>query len=148
MRGYKAMAELAAAGIRVGIGIAPVIPTLNDSHIPQLLKRAREAGARHAFMTLLRLPGNVAPYFEQRLRERLPTKADRVLNRLREMRGGRLNSSEFGERMRGQGEYWRMIEQSFRLHCQRNGFNQPDDNSPTPPRHTFRRPSAQGSLFE
>ena len=121
---FKAMAELADAGITVGIGIAPVIPTLNDAHIPQLLQRAREAGARHAFMTLLRLPGSVAPYFEQRLRERLPTKADRVLNRLREMRGGRLNSSEFGERMRGQGEYWRMIEQQFRLHCERNKFNQ------------------------
>jgi DNA repair photolyase len=145
---FKAMTELAAAGITVGIGIAPVIPTLNDAHIPQLLKRAREAGARHAFMTLLRLPGNVAPYFEQRLREGLPTKADRVLNRLREMRGGRLNSSEFGERMRGQGEYWRMIEQSFRLHCERNNFNRHGDVLEVAPRSTFRRPSAQASLFE
>jgi DNA repair photolyase len=99
-------------------------------------------------MTLLRLPGSVAPYFEQRLRERLPTKADRVFSRLREMRGGRLNSSEFGERMRGQGEYWSMIEQSFRLHCARNHFNCPADASTAAPHNTFRRPSAQGSLFE
>jgi len=145
---FKAMAQLSAAGIPVGIGIAPVIPALNDSHIPQLLRQAREAGARRAFMTLLRLPGSVAPYFEQRLRERLPTKADRVFSRLREMRGGRLNSSEFGERMRGQGEYWRMIEQSFRLHCERNHFNCPADASTAAPHNTFRRPSAQGSLFE
>ncbi|HEV7905845.1 MAG TPA: PA0069 family radical SAM protein [Pyrinomonadaceae bacterium] len=145
---FKAMTELAAAGIPVGIGIAPVIPTLNDAHIPQLLKRAREAGARHAFMTLLRLPGSVAPYFEQRLREGLPTKADRILNRLREMRGGRLNSSEFGERMRGQGEYWRMIEQSFRLHCERNNFNRHTDVLEVETRRTFRRPSAQASLFD
>ena len=145
---FKAMAQLSAAGIPVGIGIAPVIPALNDSHIPQLLRQAREAGARQAFMTLLRLPGSVAPYFEQRLRERLPTKADRVFSRLREMRGGRLNSSEFGERMRGQGEYWRMIEQSFRLHCARNHFNCPADASTAAPHNTFRRPSAQGSLFE
>jgi len=145
---FKAMAQLSAAGIPVGIGIAPVIPALNDSHIPQLLKRAREAGARQAFMTLLRLPGSVAPYFEQRLRERLPTKAERVLNRLREMRGGRLNASEFGERMRGQGEYWSMIEQSFRLHSARNHFNRPADASTAAPHNTFRRPSAQGSLFE
>ncbi|HEX8181869.1 MAG TPA: PA0069 family radical SAM protein [Pyrinomonadaceae bacterium] len=146
---FNAMRALADAGIPVGIGIAPVIPTLNDPHIPQLLQRARAAGARKAFMTLLRLPGNVAPYFEQRLRERLPTKADRIMNRLRELRGGKLNNSEFGARMRGQGEYWRMIEQSFRLHCQRLGFNQEHKHAYAGDRHnTFRRPTAQGSLFD
>jgi DNA repair photolyase len=146
---FNAMRALAAAGIPVGIGIAPVIPTLNDPHIPQLLQRAREAGARKAFMTLLRLPGSVAPYFEQRLRERLPTKAERVLKRLRELRGGKLNNSEFGERMRGHGAYWHMIEQSFRLHSQRLGFNHDDAAHYTSkPRHTFRRPTPQGSLFE
>ena len=146
---FAAMRLLADAGIPVGIGIAPVIPTLNDPHIPRLLKRAHAAGARKAFFTLLRLPGNVAPYFEQRLRERLPTKAERVLRRLRELRGGRLNNSEFGERMRGRGEYWRMIEQSFRLHAQRLGFNQDDEAIyPVGRRNTFRRPSPQGSLFD
>jgi hypothetical protein len=75
-------------------------------------------------------------------------KADRILNRLREMRGGRLNSSEFGERMRGQGEYWRMIEQSFRLHCERNKFNQYSDVLASETRRTFRRPSGQASLFD
>lgn len=144
---FKAMAELAAAGIPVGLGIAPVILSLNDSHLPDLLKRAREAGAETAFMTMLRLPGNVAPYFEQRLREKMPTKADRILNRLREARGGRLNSSEFGERMRGDSEQWRMTERIFRLHCERLGFNkQRVGEEPRP--NTFRRPSAQGILFE
>ncbi len=146
---FNAMRLLADAGIPVGIGIAPVVPTLNDPDIPQLLQRAHAAGARHAFMSLLRLPGSVAPYFEQRLREQLPTKAERVLNRLREMRGGKLNSTEFGERMRGSGEYWRMIEQSFRLHCQRLGFNQHDKSTYAPARpNTFRRPTAQGALFD
>lgn len=146
---FNAMRLLADAGIPVGIGIAPVIPTLNDPDIPQLLKRAHEAGARQAFMSLLRLPGSVAPYFEQRLRERLPTKAERVLHRLREMRGGKLNSTEFGERMRGHGPYWRMIEQSFRLHCQRLGFNRHDAAPYAPARqNTFRRPSPQGALFD
>jgi DNA repair photolyase len=145
---FRAMAELAAAGIPVGLGIAPVIPGLNDPHIPALLKRAKEAGAREAFMTMLRLPGSVAPYFEQRLRERLPTKADRVLARVREARGGRLNNSEFGERMRGEGEYWKVIERGFRLHCARLGFNKEDGRTySTRKPSTFRRPSAQGSLF-
>lgn len=142
---FQAMAELASAGIPVGIGIAPIIPGLNDPHIPQLLKRARSAGAAQAFITMLRLPGSVGPYFEARLREKLPTKAERVLSRIREARGGRLNSSEFGERMRGQGAYWQIIEHSFRLHCARLGLNQ-DETKPHP--STFRRPSPQGALFD
>ena len=143
---FAAMKALVEAGVPVGIGIAPVIPGLNDSQIPELLKRAREAGARQAFMNLLRLPGNVAPYFETRLREAMPLRADRILNRLREVRGGQLNNSSFGERMRGKGAYWDMIVASFELHCRRLGFNQPATS--TEPRHTFRRPSAQSSLFE
>lgn len=146
---FRAMAELAEAGVPVGLAIAPVIPGLSDSHIPELLKRAKEAGARSAFINLLRLPGNVAPYFEQRLRERLPTKADRVLARQREVRGGRLNTAEFGERMRGSGVYWQVVEKSFRVHCARLGFNRDEQRRAYEERpHTFRRPSAQGSLFE
>jgi len=147
---FKAMAELAEAGVPVGIGVAPVIPGLNDPHIPQLLRRARDAGARQAFMTLLRLPGNVAPYFEQRLRERLPTKADRVMNRIRDARGGKLNSSVFGERMRGRGEYWNVVEKNFRLQCERLGLNREDESAERfePRPNAFRRPSAQGTLFD
>src|SRR5437764_1037143 len=81
---FAAMKELSSKGVPTGIGVAPIILGLNDSHIPQLLERALDAGASKAFMTLLRLPGSVAPYFEQRLHERLPTKANRILNRLRE----------------------------------------------------------------
>ena len=146
---FKAMKELAEAGIPVGIGIAPLMPGLNDSHIPDLLKRAYAAGARTAWLTLLRLPGSVAPYFEQRLRERLPLKADCVLNHIREERHGRLNSSEFGTRMRGTSEQWKMIQQIFRLHCNRLGFNQRAYATDEPQHeNTFRRPSAQGTLFD
>jgi DNA repair photolyase len=146
---FKAMKELADNGIKVGLGIAPVIPGLSTD-IPRLLKRARECGATQAFISMLRLPGSVAPYFEQRLRETLPTKAERVLNRIREARDGKLNSSEFGERMRGQGEYWRALENLFRLHSRRLGFNQQTERSyQREARHnTFRRPSAQGALFD
>lgn len=145
---FRAMKELADAGIPVGLAIAPVIPGLNDSHIPDLLKRAREAGARAAFMNMLRLPGSVAPYFEERLRERLPTKAERILKHIREERGGRLNSSEFGSRMRGRSEQWRVTEQLFKLHCTRLGFNRPRTEAESSRPKTFRRPSPQGLLFE
>jgi DNA repair photolyase len=142
---FHAMADLAAAGITVGIGIAPVIPGLS-SDIPVLLHLAKEAGARHAFINMLRLPGSVAPYFEERLREKLPTKADRVLNRIREAREGKLNSSVFGERMRGKGQYWEATERLFKIHCERLGFNRTHARA-AQNTTTFRRPSAQASLF-
>lgn len=142
---FHAMADLAAAGIRVGLGIAPIIPGLTTD-IPELLRRAKECGATQAFMSMLRLPGSVAPYFEERLRAKLPTKADRILKRIREARGGKLNSSVFGERMRGKGQYWEATERLFKVYCERLGFNN-DSPRHGPTRKTFRRPSAQASLF-
>lgn len=142
---FHAMEALAAAGITVGIGIAPVIPGLS-SDLPVLLKRAKEAGATLAFINMLRLPGSVAPYFEERLREKLPTKADRVLARIREARGGKLNSSVFHERMHGKGEYWAAIERLFKIHSERLGFNK-SSRRIAPEETTFRRPSAQAELF-
>jgi DNA repair photolyase len=144
---FVAMKALADAGIQVGIGIAPTIPGLT-SDIPELLQRAKDCGARKAFINMLRLPGSVAPYFEQRLREKLPAKADRILNRIRDARGGKLNSSVFGERMRGKGQYWDAQAKLFEVYTKRLGFNEHRVGSERHSRtNTFRRPSAQGSLF-
>jgi DNA repair photolyase len=144
---FEAMKTLADAGIQVGIGIAPTIPGLSTD-IPGLLQRAKDCGATKAFINMLRLPGSVAPYFAQRLREKLPTKADRVLNRIRDARGGKLNSSVFGERMRGKGQYWSAQEKLFDVYCRRLGFNEHRVGSERHTRpNTFRRPSPQGSLF-
>ena len=142
---FHAMQKLADAGITVGIGIAPVIPGLS-SDIPELLKRAKECGAEMAFINMLRLPGSVAPYFEERLRDELSTKADRVMSRIREARDGKVNSSVFGERMRGKGEYWKATERLFKIHSQRLGFNKKRTHQ-TASTSTFRRPTAQASLF-
>jgi len=142
---FHAMADLAAAGITVGIGIAPVIPGLS-SELPVLLKRAKEAGATLAFINMLRLPGSVAPYFEERLREKLPTKANRVMSRILEARDGKLNSSVFGERMRGKGEYWAATERLFKIHVERLGFNKSKRHTASH-ETTFCRPSAQAKLF-
>ena len=144
---FAAMKELADAGIQVGIGIAPTIPGLTTD-IPGLLARAKECGATRAFLNMLRLPGSVAPYFEQRLREKLPTKADRVLNRIRDARGGKLNSSVFHDRMHGQGQYWDAQAKLFSVYAKRFGFNEHRVGSDHHSRaNTFRRPTAQGSLF-
>jgi len=144
---FEAMQTLSDAGIDVGIGIAPTVPGLT-SDIPELLQRAKDCGARRAFINMLRLPGSVAPYFEKRLREKLPTKADRILNRIRDARGGKLNSSVFGERMRGKGQYWNAQEKLFEVYTRRLGFNEHRVGSERHTRaNTFRRPTAQGSLF-
>jgi DNA repair photolyase len=143
---FRAMSELAEAGIPVGIGIAPVIPGLNDSDIPELLRRASEAGARTAWMTMLRLPGSVAPYFEARLRERLPTRAERILNHIREERGGKLYTSEFGARMKGTSEQWRVAERLFEVYCRKLGLN--GERTMRERRNTFCRSRNQGVLFD
>jgi len=144
---FAAMKQLADAGIQVGIGIAPTIPGLTTD-IPGLLERAKECGATKAFLNMLRLPGSVAPYFEQRLRQKLPTKAERVLNRIRDARGGKLNSSVFHDRMHGQGQYWDAQEKLFSVYVKRFGFNQRRVGSEHHVREkTFRRPTPQGSLF-
>jgi DNA repair photolyase len=143
---FRAMKELAEAGVPVGIGIAPIIPSLNDSDIPELLRLAKEAGAKTAWITLLRLPGSVARYFEMRLRERLPNRAERILNHIRQEREGKLYKSEFGARMRGITEHWQMIEKLFELYCRKYGFN--DRNEVRQRTGTFRRPTSQGNLFD
>lgn len=149
---FAAMKDLADAGIPVGLGIAPVIPGLSESHIPALLQRAKEAGATRAFFSMLRLPGNVAPYFVERLEEAMPDRAPKILRRIREMRDGKLNSPNFGERMRGSGIHWEMVRKVFKLHCERLGLNKQDEvgqwgSTATKPR-TFRRPTAQQNLFD
>ncbi len=149
---FAAMKDLADAGIEVGLGLAPIIPGLNESHIPELLKRAHAAGARKAFFSMLRLPGSVAPYFVERLEQEMPDRAPKILKRIREIRDGKLNSSEFGDRMRGSGNHWDMIKQVFKLHCEKLGMNQEEDvnrwGSIEKKETTFRRPTAQRSLFE
>src|SRR6202043_2716044 len=106
---FETLSILSAAGIRTGVGIAPVIPGLNDSQIPEILARARRAGARRAFLTLLRLPAETLPVFEERLAAAYPDRAARVWSGLRQMRGGKRNESQFGARMHGVGPRWAAI---------------------------------------
>jgi DNA repair photolyase len=143
-RRFEALRKLSEAGISTGVSISPVIPGLNDHQIVEILERARAAGARRAFMLMLRLPAEVAPVFETRLRETIPLRADKVMNAVREIRGGRVNDSRFGRRMQGEGPRWQAIEALFAAHHRRLGFDQADRE---PVRRTFHRPTAQRELF-
>jgi DNA repair photolyase len=144
---FDAMKAFADAGVEVGLGIAPVVPGLNEHEIPELLERARDAGAKSAFITLLRLPGNVEPYFLERLQEKMPLRAKKIVSRIREVKGGVLNKSAFHERMRGEGPFWEMVKKTFEIHTRRLGLNH-DKYEMKERRRTFRRPSAQGDLFD
>ena len=143
---FAALERLSAAGVRTGVGVSPVIPGLNDSQIPAILKRARECGAQHAFMTMLRLPGSVLPVFEERLKSAVPLRAQAVLSAIRDVRGGAMNRSSFGDRMTGAGPRWSAIEQLFTTHARRLGL-ETDENPMRPARLAFRVPQRQRSLF-
>ena len=115
----RAIRELAQAGIPVRVLIAPVIPGLNDSEIPAILSAAREAGARSAGYIILRLPLAVAPVFMEWLERTRPELKARIEGRIRDVRGGRLNDSRFGERMTGTGLVANQIRQMFGVFSRR-----------------------------
>lgn len=119
---FRAMKTLTDAGLKVGIGIAPVIPGYNDADIPVLLEKAREAGATRAFINLIHFDSeSIENYFVQTLKEKLPTKADKILNALRRERNGNLRHKTFAER-RGKTEVWQTAVKLFDLHFKRLGF--------------------------
>lgn len=133
-RRFEAVRRLSEAGVAVGIFVAPVIPGLNDRDIPAILEQAAAAGARSASFTALRLSGSVEPVFLQRLREALPLRADRVIARLRDIREGKLNNANFGERMSGKGVYWQSIRDLFEISKKRFGLDRGEfDDCVNPP---------------
>jgi DNA repair photolyase len=143
-RRFETLAMLADAGVRTTVAIAPIIPGLNDPDVAEILERAHAAGARNAFIIMLRLPGEVLPVFQERIRADLsPERVRKIEHAIQELRGGsgKMNESQFGKRFVGRGERWKAIEAMFELHCRRLGINVDDeryrDDEPT----TFVRPA-------
>lgn len=122
-RRFRIIERLVLAGVPVGINVAPLIPGLNEEDVSELLERARDAGATWAGSVLLRLPGHVKDVFEQRLREKLPLRAEKVLARIRETQGGKLYDASFGVRGRGAGPYAEAMRGLFERTAQRMGFH-------------------------
>jgi DNA repair photolyase len=141
-----AIARLAGAGVPVGVAVAPVIPGLTDHEMPAILKAAAEAGARAAFYTILRLPLGVGDLFTEWLDRHAPLAKEKVLGRLKGMRGGRLNDARFGHRMGGDGAHADLIRTMFRTSVARVGLDKPFPELSTA---GFRRPGqVQLSLFD
>jgi DNA repair photolyase len=121
----RTISELSAAGVPTRVLVAPVIPGLNDSEIPQILKAAKEAGAEAAGHVLLRLSGSVRPVFLEWLARSEPLRAARVEAAIRQTRGGKLNDTQFGRRMRGTGNLADQIHQTFATFSRRYGLDGP-----------------------
>ncbi len=139
-----AIRTLSDAGVPVGVMVAPVVPGLTDHEMPAILKAARDAGAQWAGFVVLRLPWAVAPLFEKWLEENFPDRKDKVLNRVRDLRGGKLYDAQWGIRGRGQGIFAEQIEALFDVTCRKLGLNEKDYDLET---EHFRRVTAQASLF-
>ncbi len=113
-RRLAAIEMLAKANIPVNAMLGPVLPGLTEHEIPAILKSAADAGAHSAYYNVLRLPHGVKDLFQSWLREHYPERADKILNRIRAMRDGKLNDANFGTRMHGKGIYADQIEQIFK----------------------------------
>ncbi|WP_442908071.1 PA0069 family radical SAM protein [Janthinobacterium sp. FW305-129] len=122
-RRLRTIRTLTEAGIPVGVSIAPIIPFVTEPEIEQLLEAVRDAGAIHAHYVVLRLPWEVSPLFQQWLEAHFPERAQRVMNRVREMRGGKDYDSAFGTRMRGEGVWADLIRQRFEKAVHRLGLH-------------------------
>lgn len=130
-RRLETIRRLRAAGVPVIVLMAPMIPFLNDHEMEDILAAVREAGALDAAYVLLRLPHEVNGLFQDWLAAHVPLKAERIMNRIRDCRGGKEYDSRFGTRMRGEGEYADLISRRFRLAKRKLGF--PGNDTPLDP---------------
>jgi DNA repair photolyase len=120
-RRLQTVRALADAGVPVGVNVAPIIPFLNEPEIERLIEAAAEAGAASIHYTVLRLPWEVNPLFQQWLDQHVPDRAARIMARVRDLRGGADYKAEFGQRMKGEGLWAQLIAQRVDKACARAG---------------------------
>ncbi len=107
--------KLAEQGIPVRVMAAPIIPGLNSSEIPEIIKAAADRGALSAGFTIVRLNGSIAELFTDWIHKAFPDRAEKVLNMIKACHDGKLNDSDFGRRMSGEGNIAQSIHQLFRM---------------------------------
>lgn len=146
-RRLRTIQALAQAGVPVGVSVSPIIPFINEPELERILEAAAEAGASSAFSIPVRLPWEVNPLFQDWLQRHFPDRAERVMARIRDMRGGKDNDARFGTRMTGEGLWADLLRARLRRAAAKHGLR--TERRPVqlalfaPPR----KASAQGSLF-
>jgi len=119
-----AVRALHDAGVPVGVSVAPIIPGLTDHEIPAILEASRDAGAQFATYSIVRLPGSVAEVFQQWLARNVsPEAGEKIIGRIRDLRGGKLNELRPGIRMRGEGAQAEQIGRLFKVTARKLGLN-------------------------
>ena len=118
----RTVETLARAGVPVGVLVAPIVPGLNDHEVAAIVDAAADAGARTASPIMLKLPHGVKDLFTAWLERHVPERRDKVLNRVRAMRGGALNDSRFHLRQRGSGLFAEQTHALFELARRRAGL--------------------------
>lgn len=143
-RRLRVIRNLRDGGIPVGVLYAPVIPFLNDAEMERILAAVKEAGAQEVGYVFLRLPHELKGLFAEWLHAHVPLKAEHIMNRIRDSRGGKENDAAFGRRMRGQGQYADLIADRFHLAMKRLAF----PGLPPLATHHFIRPMAPSGQME
>jgi DNA repair photolyase len=138
-----AVRQLRTAGIPTGVMVAPIIPGLTDHEVPRILDACANAGAQFAAYTIVRLPWAVASLFEHWLEEHFPDRKEKVLGRIRHLRGNRPNNSQWHTRMTGEGVFAEQIASMFAISCRRNRMCARPKLSCA----SFQRPTTQLRLF-
>jgi len=150
-RRLAAIRALAQAGVWVGVNVAPIVPFINEPEIEQIIEAASQAGARSVHWTVVRLPWEVSPLFESWLQQHFPARAERVMARVREMRGGKNYQADFASRMKGAGVWADLIRQRVEKAGQRHGLVRPapllDFSAFRAPALPACAPGPQGILF-
>ncbi|SFB05950.1 DNA repair photolyase [Collimonas sp. OK607] len=123
-RRLRTIRTLAEAGIPVSVSVAPMIPFITEPDLERVIEAAAEAGAVRASYIVLRLPWEVNPLFQNWLNAHFPERANRVMNRIREMRGGADYDADFATRMRGEGVWADLLRQRFEKALIRFGMAQ------------------------
>lgn len=106
----QALQELSEVGIPCGVMMAPIIPGLNSHEIFNLAETTANAGSLSLGYTIVRLNENLSEIFSAWIREAFPDRADKVLNQIKTIHGGKLNDSRFGKRMKGEGKFAEMVK--------------------------------------
>ena len=141
----EAITMLRNAGVPVGVMVAPIIPGLTDHEMPMILQACAKAGAQFAGYTIVRLPFAVAPLFERWLEEHFPEKKQKVLSRIRTIRGGtKLNDPRWATRIKGEGIFAEQIGSLFQMSCRKYGIGPRPELSA----ENFRAPRRQLRLFD
>jgi len=139
-RRLRAIRTLSEAGIPVSVSVAPIIPFITDPEIERILEAAQDAGAVSAHYTVLRMPLEVNALFQQWLHTHFPARAQRVMNRIRDLHGGKEYDSDFGKRMKGEGIWADLIRQRFTKTAKRLGLDGRMSRFSTTDGSKFRRP--------